>query len=398
MRDAILALNAGSSSIKFGLYDIVGGGLTSVARGTIEIGRSPHLVAKPTDGTPCVDRPVPGEGVDDGIAALLTLIEQDFGARRLIACGHRIVHGGTAFSEPVLLTSSVIDAVEALTPLAPLHQLRSIAPVRAVADRRSDLPQVGCFDTAFHRTIEPPASRYALPRAYGEKGIRRYGFHGFSFEYIAGQLELEGKANRRIIVAHLGNGASLCAMRHGKSLDTTMGFSALDGLVMGTRCGAIDPGVLLYLLQHEGMTPDQLQDLLYHQSGLLGVSSLSGDMRDLEQSDDPHAREAIELFVFRIAREVAALTNTLGGLDSLIFTAGIGEHSAHVRLAVCQQLHWMGVAVDEDRNQRHGPIISSAGSRVEVSVVPTNEEIVIARHVLKMIGQTWQASQGSEQL
>lgn len=391
MRDGILALNAGSSSLKFGLYDIADGKLEPVARGTIGTGRSPRLVVKPTDRRPEIHRPFSGEGVADGIAELLDLIEQDFGARRLMACGHRIVHGGAAFSESIRLTPSAIDAVEALAPLAPLHQPRSIAPIRAVADLRPELPQVGCFDTGFHRTIGTPASRYALPRAYEEKGIRRYGFHGLSYEYIAGLLEREGRADRRVIVAHLGNGASLCAMQHGRSLDTTMGFSALDGLVMGTRCGAIDPGVLLYLLQHDGMTPHQVQDLLYRESGLLGVSGLSGDMRELERSHDPRAQEAVELFVFRIAREVAALANTLGGLESLIFTAGIGEHSAPVRLAVCQQLNWMGLAVDGDKNQRHGPIISSAGSRVEVSVVPTNEEIVIARHVLKMNGQNWQA-------
>ncbi|GAA4134882.1 acetate/propionate family kinase [Aminobacter aganoensis] len=384
MCDAILVLNAGSSSIKFGVYDVGKANRPVVAaRGTLEMGASPRLEVNPIEAALQTTFILQSDGLAEGIVALVEWIEHGFGNRRLIACGHRIVHGGTAFFNPVLLTPSVIDAVDSLTPLAPLHQPRSIAPIRVMVELRPQLPQIGCFDTAFHRTIEAPANRFALPREYVERGIRRFGFHGLSYEYIATRLDQAGKADKRSVVAHLGNGASLCAMRNKRSLDTTMGFSALDGLVMGTRCGSIDPGVLLYLLQHEKMTLNDLHDLLYERSGLLGVSAESGDMRDLEASASPHAREAIELFVFRIAREVAALANTLGGLDCLVFTAGIGEHSAVVRKAVCERLTWMGVKIDDDKNQHHAEVISANASAVHVGVLPADEEIVIARHVAR---------------
>lgn len=385
MQDTILALNAGSSSIKFGVYDAGGADLTAAARGTLDIGKSPRLVARAGDGSVLLERTVQGDGLPAGIAAILDWIETEFSNRRIVACGHRIVHGGSAFSDPVVLTSERIDAVEALSPLAPLHQPRSIAPIRALSKLRPGLPQVGCFDTAFHRTMQPPASRYALPRSYEEKGIRRYGFHGLSYEFIAERLHREGRAERRTVVAHLGNGASLCAMRHGRSVDTTMGFSALDGLMMGTRCGTIDPGVLLYLLQHEGMSTEELERLLYRESGLLGVSGISGDVRDLEASKAEQARDAIELFVFRAARETAALSNTLGGLDCLVFTAGIGEHSAGVRRSICDRLGWLGVVIDNDANDRHQPVVNASASAVEVCVVATDEEFVIARHTLGTI-------------
>lgn len=389
MNKTILALNAGSSSVKFGVYDIgPAGEPVMAARGSLEFSPPARIKAKAQDGQTLIDRDVPNGDREEVIGALLNWIETEFGGRRLAACGHRIVHGGMSFFDPVLLTSERIDEVEALTPLSPLHQPRSIAPIRAIAKLRPQLRQVGCFDTAFHSTIDPPASRFALPRAYEDKGIRRYGFHGLSFESIAGQLAAEGKSDQRTIVAHLGNGASLCAMRNGRSLDTTMGFSTLDGLVMGTRCGTLDPGVLLHLLQHEKMTLPELQHLLYEKSGLLGVSGISADMRDLEASGDPRAREAIELFVFRAAREIAALTNTLAGLDCLVFTAGIGEHSSTVRKAVCNRLGWLGVTLDENSNLAHGPVISTPASTVEVRVMPTDEEIVISRHVLKVIGAT----------
>lgn len=384
MGGAILALNAGSSSIKFGVYDFDGAGLATAARGTLEIGISSRLVARAGNGSVLVDRPLHGDGLTAAIAAMMDWLKGAFG-NRIAACGHRIVHGGSTFAEPVLLTCERIEAIEALSPLAPLHQPRSLGPIHAISKLRPDLSQVGCFDTAFHRTIEPPASRYALPRSYEQKGIRRYGFHGLSYEFIAGKLREEGRVDRRTIVAHLGNGASLCAMRHGRSVDTTMGFSALDGLVMGTRCGTIDPGVLLYLLRHEGMTVDQLERLLYEQSGLLGVSDISSDMRDLEASRQVLARDAIELFDFRAAREIAALTNSLGGLDCLVFTAGIGEHSVRTRRAICGRLGWLGVALDDDANKGHEPVVSSPASVVEVRVMPTDEESVIARHTLTVI-------------
>ncbi|WP_442579287.1 acetate/propionate family kinase [Mesorhizobium sp. ASY16-5R] len=385
MQATILALNAGSSSIKFGIFDIGGGDLTTVARGMLDIDKSSRLVARAGDGSVLLELTVQGDGLPAGIAAMLDWIETEFGNRRIVACGHRIVHGGSTFFKPSLLTSARIDAIEALSPLAPLHQPRNIAPIRALSKLRPGLPQVGCFDTAFHRTMQPPASRYALPRPYEEKGIRRYGFHGLSYEFIAGKLHDEGRADRRTIVAHLGNGASLCAMRYSRSVDTTMGFSALDGLVMGTRCGTIDPGVLLYLLQHEGMRTEELERLLYRESGLLGVSGTSGDMRDLEASKAEHAREAVELFVFRAARETAALANTLGGLDCIVFTAGIGEHSAGVRRSICDRLGWLGVVIDKDANDRHEPVVSASTSTVEVCVVATDEESIIARHTLGVI-------------
>jgi acetate kinase len=280
MSHLILALNAGSSSVKFGVYETdASGGPRAVARGTLETGARPRLRAKAPDGTALCDEAMPGRSLTAGIESLLRWIEEAFPGRSLAACGHRIVLGGGAFADPVRLTPPVIEAIDRLTPLAPLHQPRSVAPIRAVAELRPDLPQVGCFDTAFHRTIEPPASRFALPRAYEAKGIRRFGFHGLSYEYVVGWLGAEGKAGMKTVIAHLGNGASLCAIRDGRSLDTTMGFSALDGLVMGTRCGAIDPGVLLYLLREEGMTPDELQDLLYRKSGLLGRHARAGGER-----------------------------------------------------------------------------------------------------------------------
>ena len=381
MSGLVLALNAGSSSIKFGVYETdASGGPRTAARGTLETGARPRLRAKAPDGTALCDEAMPGGSLRAGIEGLLRWMENAFPHRALVACGHRIVHGGGAFADPVRLTPAVIEAIDRLTPLAPLHQPRSVAPIRALLELRPDLPQVGCFDTAFHRTIEPPANRFALPRACEAKGIRRFGFHGLSYEYVAGRLRAEGKAGMKAVVAHLGNGASLCAIRDGRSLDTTMGFSALDGLVMGTRCGAIDPGVLLYLLQQEGMTPDELQDMLYRKSGLLGVSGLSGDMRELEASEDPRAREAIELFAFRVAREVAAMAGTLEGLDCLVFTAGIGERSAVVRKAVCARLRWLGLELDEAANEAHAGQLGLPGSAVEIRVVPTDEESVIASH------------------
>lgn len=324
---AILALNAGSSSIKYALYANEPG-LPMIAHGETE-----H----------------PDE---TGVADLLGRLESELGGRPLLAAGHRIVHGGSRFVAPARLDAEAIAALGALTPLAPLHQPLCLAPIESLARLRPDLPQIGCFDTAFHHDLAPPVSRYALPREYEARGVRRYGFHGLSYQYIAGRLpEISPLLPaRRTIVAHLGNGASLCAMQHGQSRDTTMGFSALDGLVMGTRPGAIDPGVLLYLLQVEKLTPKALEDLLYHRSGLKGVSGLSSDMRTLLASDDPRGREAIELFVFRASREMAAMANTLGGLELLVFTGGIGEHAAPIRAMICARLAWLGVRLDDEAN------------------------------------------------
>ena len=387
MPSVVLALNAGSSSLKFGLYEARSSKeLRSIARGAVGLGDVPSLTAKAPDGKTLLARELPGGGLEDLIGELLFWAEDQTG-RKVAAVGHRIVHGGSRFSDPVLLTPDVIDEVEKLTPLAPLHQPRSVAPIHAVAAVRANLLQIGCFDTAFHRTMDAMASRYALPRRFETRGIRRYGFHGLSYEYIASRLEQMApeRAAGRIVVAHLGNGASLCALRDGRSVDTTMGFSALDGLVMGTRCGAIDPGVLLYLLQEERLSPAQLQHLLYEESGLLGVSGISSDVRVLSESDDPRAREALELFAFRAAREVAALVNTLGGLDGLVFTAGIGEHSAPIRAAICARLEWLGVKIDHYANEAHEDLISAADSAVEVRVIPADEESMLARHVISVM-------------
>jgi acetate kinase len=359
---AIVALNAGSSSLKFGIYTATAA-LRPLARG--EIG---HDTAGDAD-------------------ALLAEIERRLDGRPLAAVGHRIVHGGPDFVAPVRLTGEIIAELDALTPWAPLHQPLCLAPVKKLAAARPDLTQVACFDTAFHHNLRPPVSRYAIPLAYEAKGIRRYGFHGLSYEHIARRLgEISPHLTaRKTIVAHLGSGASLCAMEDGVSVDTTMGFSVLDGLVMATRPGAIDPGILLYLLKEEGLTPQQLEDLLYHKSGLLGVSGLSGDMRELLASAAPHAREAVELFTFRIAREVAALTNTLDGLDLLVFTGGVGEHAAPIRAAVSSRLRWLGLEIDAAANTAAADRIDVPQSAVEVRIIPADEELAIARHVVEVL-------------
>lgn len=384
MRQSILALNAGSSSIKFALYDLASAqDLQLVSRGTLDLGDTPTLRAKAADGTVQCDRRLAADKPRDAaFGEMLNWVQGEIGERNLLCAGHRIVHGGSEFIEPVRLTPDIIDAIDRLTPLAPLHQPRSLAPVHAIAALQPHLPQVGCFDTAFHQTIEPLVRRLALPRDYEEQGLRRYGFHGLSYEYIAGRLsEISPTlAAKRTIVAHLGNGASLCALQQGKSTDTTMGFSALDGLVMGTRCGAIDPGVLLYFLLERGIAAEELQTMLYEKSGLLGVSGFSGDMRTLEASNDPRAREAMALFAFRAAREAAPLANTMGGLECLVFTAGIGERSSFIRKAICEKLAWLGVTLDEPANDAHAEIISRPESKVEVRVIATDEEKIIARH------------------
>ncbi len=324
---------------------------------------------------------------EDLLARLLGFVQRHLGQDRLVAVGHRVVHGGSRFHAPVRVTDDVLMALEALVPLAPLHQPHNIAPIRAVAARQPALAQVVCFDTAFHRTMPDVATRFALPRALEQEGLRRYGFHGLSYEFIAHRLReiAPAMAAGRAIVAHLGNGASLCAMRDGRSVDTTMSFTALDGLVMGTRCGSIDPGVLLYLQRQRGMSVREVEDLLYHRSGLLGVSGLSSDMRALLASDDPRAEEAIALFTYRIACEAGALASALGGLDGFVFTAGIGEHAPEVRQRVCEQLEWLGVRLDAEANALGRDRISGSGSQIEVRVIPTDEEAMLARHTLETI-------------
>jgi acetate kinase len=369
MTDAILALNAGSSSIKYALFRLDGGSKpVAIRRGELE-----HLESASLQ--------------HEKLHRLLDSLNDELAGTSLAAVGHRIVHGGREFVDPVILTDDVMTALAALTPIAPLHQPRSLDPVRALTALRPSLLQVGCFDTAFHHNLQPPVSRYAIPRAYEAQGVRRYGFHGLSYEYIAQCLRdiSPTLAHRKTVAAHLGNGASLCAMRDGQSVDTTMGFTALDGVVMGTRCGAIDPGILLYLQQAGGLDVSAVEDLLYRKSGLLGVSGISSDMRVLTTSADPRAAEAIALFTFSVSRAIALMANSLGGLECLVFTGGIGQHAAHVRARICRWIAWLGVALDEAANMRGADRISSAASQVEVRVIATDEEIVIARKVAALV-------------
>ncbi len=393
MADAVLTLNSGSSSIKFSLFEVSGlDRLTFAAKGEIEgIGSAPHFFARNAEGVALAERrwPDPNQDFQSLLETVIDWTETHLGGDHLIAVGHRVVHGGPDHCRPGRVTPELLAALDRLTPLAPLHEPHNVAPIRAIAATRPNLLQVACFDTAFHHTMPVVATRFALPREYEAAGVRRYGFHGLSYEYIAGRLRnvAPALAAGRVIAAHLGNGASLCAMHAGRSIDTTMGFTALDGLVMGTRCGNIDPGVILYLEEERGMASKQIQDLLYLKSGLLGVSGgIASDMRTLLLSSDPRATEAIELFVYRIAREIGALTSSLGGLDGLVFTAGIGEHAPAIRAAVCRRLAWLGVAIDAEANDRNATRISTPASRIAVHVIPTNEEAMIARHTLDTIG------------
>jgi acetate kinase len=381
---AVLTLNAGSSSTKLALYEMHGAAdLRQVASGLLEgLGDAPHFVAHAPDGTVMAERRwAQGEAGahEDYLAVVLDFAEKALGHDRLAVAGHRVVHGGADHVAPERVTPALLDALEALVPLAPLHQPHSLAPMRALAAMRPGLLQVACFDTAFHHTMAPVATHIALPRTITESGVRRYGFHGISYEFIAAHLPPDLAAGR-VIVAHLGSGASLCGMQAGCSVDTTMGFTALDGLMMATRCGTIDPGVVLYLQQQRGMSAAAVEDVLYHRSGLLGVSGISGDVRHLTENADPRAAEALALFAFRIARETGALASTLGGLDGFVFTAGIGEHAPSVRRAVCERLRWLGVRLDEAANEAGKGRISAGDSAVQVWVIPTDEEAVIAGH------------------
>lgn len=391
MTAAILTLNAGSSSVKFALYRTDDGDLTMACRGKIEgIGTAPHLLARDAVGHVLTERRwADGAGLthEDLLDPLLSFIDDRLEGDRLDAIGHRIVHGGMAFDAPVRIDDAVLAALQALCPLAPLHQPHNLTAVRAVSLLRPGAIQVACFDTAFHHGHEPVVTRFAIPRTWHDQGVRRYGFHGLSYEFIAGRLRSldPDLAAGRYIVAHLGSGASLCALRDGRSLDTTMGFTALDGLMMGTRCGAIDPGVLLYMQQSGGLAPAALETLLYQESGLLGVSGVSSDMRDLLASPDPRAREAIDLFAFRVAREAGAMQATLGGLDGLVFTAGIGENAPQVRAAIAGRLAWTGLELDPTANLKGAGRISSDASRIVAWVIPTDEEAMIARHTVRLV-------------
>lgn len=390
MPEAILALNAGSSSVKFAVFEIgISGQLAVSVRGQIAgIGVTPRFTAHDAAGSELRQDSLPQTGDHDALLRwLLQWVQAHLGADTLAAVGHRVVHGGRDFTAPVRLTADTITALDGLTPLAPLHQPHSLAPVRAIMALQPDLPQVACFDTAFHHSMPAVATRFALPREYGDEGVRRYGFHGLSYEYIARRLRetAPGLVSGRVVVAHLGNGASLCAMQDGRSVDTTMGFTALDGLVMGTRCGTLDPGVVLYMLQQKGLSAADVEQVLYKKSGLLGVSGLSSDMRTLVASPEPAAQDAVELFVYRIARETAALAGSLGGLDGFVFTAGIGEHAPEARAAVCERLRWLGMTIDPAANACHAERIGAADSRVDIRVIPTDEEAMIAHHTQAVV-------------
>jgi acetate kinase len=387
MSDAILVINAGSSSVKFSLFEghWWPGPKELICDGEFDgIGHHVHFVAKDNSAKSLTDRYLTdGATHEDAIATLLSWIESEFAKHRLIAAGHRVVHGGSLYSVPARISSTVIDNLRHLVPLAPLHQPHNLAAIAAVSKLHPELPQVACFDTAFHQTQPEIAAAFALPSSITNEGVRRYGFHGLSYEYIAGALpEILGPvaAEGRVVVAHLGSGASMCAMHRRQSVATTMGFTALDGLPMGSRCGNLDPGVILYLIQEKGMTPQAVTDLLYHSSGLLGVSGISDDMRTLLASEDPLAANAVQLFVYRIGRELGSLAASLGGLDALIFTAGIGEHAPEIRRRACQQGSWLGVEVDDVANASGAARISTPASKVSVWVIPTNEDLMIARH------------------
>lgn len=392
MAGAVLVLNAGSSSLKFSLFLADSAQpLKLLSHGNIEgIGTAPHFIAHDAAGRTLTDRrwPEAKPAFEDLLETVIGWAEAHLGEAPLIAVGHRVVHGGPDHAGPERVTPALLDALDRLAPLAPLHQPYNILPIRAIAAARPSLPQVACFDTAFHHGMPVVATRFALPREYEASGVRRYGFHGLSYEYISRHLSdaAPDMARGRVIAAHLGNGASLCAMRAGRSIDTTMGFTALDGLMMGSRCGALDPGVILYLQQDRGLTVTQIEDLLYRRAGLLGVSGgIGSDMRVLLSSADSRARDAIELFVYRIAREIGALTSSLNGLDGLVFTAGIGENSPEIRAMVCDRLGWLGVKIDAAANAKNAAVISTPDSGVAVRVIPTDEEAMIAHHTQELV-------------
>lgn len=399
---ALAVLNAGSSSLKFSIVRLRDGRLEPTLSGQIEgLFTSPHFVLREASGA-VLDERSWGQGVrlghDDALAHLLAVLEARLAGEPLLGVGHRVVHGGAHLAEPVRIDATLLAELRTLEPLAPLHQPHALAPIAALLARSPALPQVACFDTAFHRTNPDLAQRFGLPHALHEEGIRRYGFHGLSYEYIASVLPSidPTAATGRTIVAHLGNGASLCAMHGARSLASTMGYTAVEGLLMGTRCGALDPGVVLHLIRERGLSADAVQSMLYDRSGLLGVSGVSSDMRTLLASDAPRARLAIDLYTYRIRRELGSLAAALGGLDALVFTAGIGEHAAPIRAAVCRDAAWLGVTLDEAANARPGPAgaigpagaqrISAASSRVSVWVVPTDEAGMIARHTAAVLG------------
>ena len=389
MQGCIAVLNAGSSSIKFAIYEA--GGESGLFRGQVEgIAVSPRLRVVNAHDETVAEQSWPVEGLDHQ-AATREIIKTATGLIRgapVLAVGHRVVHGGTEYSVPVRINADVMASLSRLVPLAPLHQPHNLAPIRAIAEAAPHIPQIACFDTAFHRSQPHLAQSFALPRELTEAGVRRYGFHGLSYEYIASRMnEIAPEvAGSRVVVAHLGNGASLCAMHQGRSVASTMGFTAVDGLMMGTRCGTIDPGVLMYLMDAHKLDARAIEDLIYRKSGLLGVSGISSDMRTLRTSSEPAAAEAIALFVYRIVREIGSLAAALGGLDALVFTAGIGEHDAATRAEVAAGCAWLGLRIDASRNKEGSGRISADHSAIPAWVIRTDEERMIARHTSAILG------------
>jgi acetate kinase len=392
MGELILVLNAGSSSLKFTIYSDQGDKPVVLYSGQIE-GLFTESRFKAKDGTGKVveEKTWPQSSALDHEGAIEALFSWGRGvlggAGNITAVGHRVVHGGLKFTKPTLVDDSVLSDLEKFNPLAPLHQPHNLAAIRIIRKRNPDLPQVACFDTSFHTSIPAVAQAFALPRKYTEQGVRRYGFHGLSYEYIASVLPGFDReaAQGRTIVAHLGNGASMCAMKGLKSTASTLGFTAVDGLMMGTRCGTLDPGVMLFLMDECRMGPRDLEKIIYKESGLLGVSGISSDMRTLLESQDPHAKEAVDLFVYRITRELGSLAAALGGLDALVFTGGIGEKAVPIRERVCRSAEWLGLELDEKANAAGGPRISREGSRVRAWVIPTDEELMIALHTRRLL-------------
>jgi acetate kinase len=398
MSDAIVVINAGSSSLKFSSFHARGDDLELCSRGHIEgIGTAPHFVAKrvkrakQANSLGATEKSWPAGttlGHDGALDYVIAFLRHEVADDRLVGVGHRVVHGGIDYARPVTIDAAVLAALERLVSLAPLHQPHNLAPIRRLLTRAPDLRQVACFDTAFHRTNPDLAQRFALPEKFHDAGVRRYGFHGLSYEYIASTLASydENSAAGKTVVMHLGNGASMCAMEHGRSVATTMGFTAVDGLPMGTRCGSIDPGVLLHLMDQWHMTARDLERVIYQESGLLGVSGISSDMRTLLASSDPRARLAIDLYCYRIGRELGSLAAALGGLDAIVFTGGIGENAAAIRERVCRDAAWLGVEIDVVANPAGGPLISAPGARTAAWSIPTNEELMIARHTQRLLG------------
>ena len=393
MTDYVIVLNAGSSSLKFSLYQRPDSkAWEQGARGQIEgIGTAPKFSAKDGSGTRLVDESLDKTVVRDGRSALDALakwLRATYGGARVLGVGHRVVHGGARFAGPTMVTPEVLSELRKLVPLAPLHQPHNLAAIDAVSEQLPGVPQVACFDTSFHRGQPEVAELVPLPREIRDGGVQRYGFHGLSYEYIASILPdvAPDIARGRVIVAHLGSGASLCAMRDSKSIDSTLGFTALDGLCMGTRPGAVDPGVILYLFQNLGLSPKDVETILYKKSGLIGISGKSNDMRDLLGSSEPAARLAVDYFVYRAAKEIGALAASLGGIDALVFTAGIGENSPEIRSRICDASAWLGIDLDTNANSTKQRLISRPASRVSAWVIPTNEELVIARHTGVLLG------------